>query len=368
MGMGLSDRIKTARKGTGLTQKQVADRTGIDDSTISKFESGDSEPRLGQLEKLASAYHLSLSYFFSNVPPETPIVLWRNEPTEAREVESRFLQLCRRYHQLEVWTDEVNRERLPDLDNIAGTFSYAQVENLARSTRNHLGLGDRPGERLATVLGEVYGLKIFYMNLGDGGSAACTVSGEFGMAILLNLESIRWRRNFDLAHELFHILTWKRFGHDEDGTVCHPHSEEDKFAGCFARNLLLPMDAIKAAINREAGTSGKITYNQLDGIAREFDVSLEAMFWRLHYLFGWNNTKTKEHIQKVQLAVRESRTDETRPAELPERYKALAIQALQNGEISIGRFAQFMNISRYQAQQYLTGEECGYAEIPTPVS
>ena len=367
MDSGLSDRIKTARKGTGLTQKQVAERTGIDDSTISKFESGDSEPRLGQLEKLAKAYHLSLSYFFSNVPHKKPTVLWRNAPTEARDVESKFLQLCRRYHQLEVWTSEVDRERLPELDNISGTFSYAQVENLARDTRNHLRLGDRPGERLATVLGEVYGLKIFYMDLGDSGSAACTV-GEFGMAILLNLESIRWRRNFDLAHELFHILTWKRFGHDEGGTVCRPNSEEDKFAGCFARNLLLPMGAVRAAVNREAGTSGKIIYNQLDGIAREFDVSLEAMLWRLHYLFGWNDTKTQGHIQKAQLAVREIRTDETKPAELPERYKALAIQALQTGEISIGRFAQFMDITRYQAQQYLTGEECGYAEIPAPVS
>ena len=115
--------------------------------------------------------------------------------------------------------------------------------------------------------------------------------------------------------------------------------------------------------------SGKISYNQLDAIAREFDVSLEAMFWRMHFLYRWSKETTHKYIdlakQYIQTA---SRIDDSEPPLFPERYRALAIQALQQGEISIGRFAKFMNISRYEAQQFMTGEESIYAEIPSPVA
>lgn len=43
-----------ARKKTGLTQKQLADRTGISQSDISKFETGSGNPSLKTLQRLAA--------------------------------------------------------------------------------------------------------------------------------------------------------------------------------------------------------------------------------------------------------------------------------------------------------------------------
>lgn len=43
-----------ARKKTGLTQKQLADRTGISQSDISKFETGGGNPSLKTLQRLAA--------------------------------------------------------------------------------------------------------------------------------------------------------------------------------------------------------------------------------------------------------------------------------------------------------------------------
>jgi len=42
-----------ARKRTGLTQKQLADKTGIAQSDISKFETGGGNPSLRTLQRLA---------------------------------------------------------------------------------------------------------------------------------------------------------------------------------------------------------------------------------------------------------------------------------------------------------------------------
>ncbi|MCK4849831.1 MAG: ImmA/IrrE family metallo-endopeptidase [Phycisphaerae bacterium] len=367
MGSGLSDRLKSARESTGLTQEQVAERTGIDDSTISKFENGRGEPRLGQLERLGEAYHLPLSYFFSNIPHDTPTVLWRNEPTEAQDIAGEFIDLCRQYHQLEIWTGQIRHAPLPNLDNGQGEFGYIQAQRIATEARKAFALGDRPGQRLAGILGEVYGVKIFHMDLGDSGIAACAFSKEFRNAILLNKNCTSWRRNFDLVHELFHLLTWKRFRRG-DG-ICKPDAQEEKLATCFAANLLLPEEILKNALDEAANKTGKIPFSRLDAIAREFDVSLESLFWRMHFLYHWKEEHTKKYIGLGKQYIKTiKRQDVPSPEKFPERYRALAIQALQNGEISIGRFAQFMNTSRHEAQQYLAGEECGYAEIPTPVS
>lgn len=46
--------IITARKMSGLTQKQLAERTGIAQADISKLESGNANPSLRTLERLAA--------------------------------------------------------------------------------------------------------------------------------------------------------------------------------------------------------------------------------------------------------------------------------------------------------------------------
>ena len=46
-------------------------------------------------------------------------------------------------------------------------------------------------------------VKVFHLPLEPTGTAASTYGEAFGMAVLLNSSHVAWRRNFDLAHELF---------------------------------------------------------------------------------------------------------------------------------------------------------------------
>lgn len=361
--MNLSAKLKSARSNIGLTQRQVSQRSGIDDSSLSAFEIGNTEPRLGQLAKLAEVYRVPVSYFFEETEPVNQAVLWRNEPEKETEIQAEFLELCRQYWQLEVWTNEVTEKKLPDVDNYAKKFHYPQVVDMAIDVRNLMGLGDRPGQSLHTTLEEVYGVKIFCLDLDESGSAACAMSDEFGPAILLNKRCSRWRRNHDLAHELFHLLTWKRFDHTDSSVK--PTEQEEKFATCFAGNLLLPNDAVKSAINKATDDKGSLSFEQLDKIAREFDVSVESLLWRMHFLFRWKPETTTEHISKADAYVRSApREKGPEPQLLPERFRALAIKALRSGEIAQGRFAKFMRISRSKASHFLVEEESDYGEVP----
>jgi ribosome-binding protein aMBF1 (putative translation factor) len=53
-----------ARKNTGLTQKQLSERTGITQGDISKLESGNANPSLKTLKRLASAMNMTLKIEF----------------------------------------------------------------------------------------------------------------------------------------------------------------------------------------------------------------------------------------------------------------------------------------------------------------
>ena len=56
-----------ARKQTGLTQKQLADKTGIAQSDISKFENGGGNPSIKTLQRLAAGMGMVLHIEFRPV-------------------------------------------------------------------------------------------------------------------------------------------------------------------------------------------------------------------------------------------------------------------------------------------------------------
>lgn len=360
--MKISNRLKLARENCGLKLSDVQAQTGIDDSCLSSYENGNSEPKFAQLAKLAELYRLPLSFFFEETPLESQVVLWRNQPENNAEIQAEFLQLCRQYRQLEQWAEESSTNQLPDLDNFGNYFGYSEAEELANSARKLMGLGDQPGQQLFGVLEEVYGVKIFHLNLGALGTAACAKSPILGDAILLNSECCRWRRNHDLAHELFHLLTWNRFDHSSG--VCHPDSNEDKLATCFAGNLLLPLQTVKQAIQKHRAQTDSIPLSKLDSVARQFDVSLESLLWRMHFLYNWEEEQTKGYINEAKEYITHTKREDTpRPPKYPERYRALAIRVFRNGDISLGRFAKLMKIGRREAETYLNRDVDH--EIPT---
>jgi Zn-dependent peptidase ImmA (M78 family)/DNA-binding XRE family transcriptional regulator len=364
--MNISEKLKLARKHSGLTLRQVSDRVGIDDSCLSSYENGHTQPRLSQLSKIAMVYHLPLSFFFEESNSiTTQAVLWRNKPENEKEIQAEFLQLCCQYKQLELWANERPNRPLPDLDEHENVLEYKEASILSNRVRDVMGLGKYPGKSLQVTLEEVYGIKVFHLDLGDLGTAACAKSPFFGNAILLNVRCSQWRRNHDLAHELFHLLTWERYQHQSG--ICEPDQQEEKLATCFAGNLLLPYESVLESIYKLTDKEKKITLSQLDSVARQFDVSLESLLWRMHFLFYWKEEQTRGYIEEAKEYVRQTqRIDSPRPSLYPERYRALAIRVFRKGEISMRRFAQLMGISRKEAEQYMDRDVDH--EIPTPAA
>lgn len=364
--MHLGPKLRTARERAGLSQAEACRRADLGGSSLSEFENDKRAPSLAQLEGLARAYSCSVSSMLSERPEPVTTVLWRQRPpTGAEELEARFLHLAEQYANLERWCGDLGRSR-PLSESATPEMDRNAAEEMARAVRQRLGLGDRPALGLLRVLEEDYGVKVFHLPFDPTGTAACARSEAFGDAILLNAKNVRWRRNYDLAHELFHLLTWSVFRPASPTST----ENEEKLADKFASALLLPEEALRSAVTRRLTDTNKLTTAALFEIARDFDVSIDALLWRLHDLYGSKDrdyTKQRLHALRAVAALYEERAHDDPPAR-PERFRALAVTTLRAGEMSIGRFAEYLSISRSEAMKYVEQEAAAdeALELPTP--
>ena len=350
--MDIGPRLKIAREAIGYTLRKASEESDIGESSISEFENAKREPKFSQLSKLAEVYKKKIEFFLTDETIVEQVLLWRDQPNtkeERKKTEAEFRQLCEQYHNLEILMGEVKEPKLPMPDiTEAQKFDYDQAELFAKKVQEIFRLGDIPIASLKQILEEIYYVKIFYLNF--SGSAVSTVSQEFGPAILLNAKNKQWRRSYDLAHELFHLLTWHIFR-----SARKIESEcEDKLANAFASRLLMPEEPIKDRLKTSVNDKGQIRLDQLDNIAREFDVSLVALIYRIATIFKFRKEDTERYRNVAERYVQFLRPRPSyEPNKLPERYCDLAQRALVEGKLSLMQFAKYMGISYRKAQEYL---------------
>ena len=357
--MDIGRKLESARKAIGYTLEKASEKSGISEPTISAYEHCGTptgrEPKFSQLAKLADVYRKTIDFFLSDEPVIEDTLLWREKPdsSESKKTEAEFKQLCEQYHRLEVLTDEVKEHSLPkpDINNFE-EFTFRQAELFAKKAQKWFRLGDVPIASLKRLLEEAYYIKIFYLEY--SGSSISTVSNRFGTAILLNAKSKQWRRSYDLAHELFHILTWSIFR-----TQSPELSEsEEKLADAFASRFLMPEESIKDRVESSLNKQGEISLERLDDIAREFDVSLEAMLYRVASIYRFEKPDTERYVNAAKQYLKLPKPRPSyKPNKLPERYCSLAIRALNEGKLSLMQFAKYMDMSYKQAREYLAEDE-----------
>ncbi|WP_368045288.1 helix-turn-helix domain-containing protein [Gilvimarinus algae] len=78
--LALGLRLKAIREANGLSQRELAKRAGVTNSSISMIEQGQVSPSVQSLEKVLSGFPMSLSYFFAcGLSGDTQIFYAREE-------------------------------------------------------------------------------------------------------------------------------------------------------------------------------------------------------------------------------------------------------------------------------------------------
>ena len=365
----LASAIRNAREGLGLTQQALAAAAGFGSlQIVSAIETGQRDVKAWELVGIARALHTSVEALLGLDQPEPARVLWRRGSSGvsgAREAQLR--ERAERFALLEEWCELPPAEALPEFPFDPRRASFAEAERLALTVSRMLDLGSRPAASLLRVLEERFRLKVFYDELGEDESAACS-RGAFGAAVLLNAAQAPWRRNFSLAHELFHLVTWAAVEAlwPDDGEPSWTERLET-LADVFASQLLLPVEEVNAQLDarteeRDLGPADVIE------LAREFDVSTEAIAWRIVNLRRRDPEWAKALLGDAEFRRRDRLTMPARwsrpEVPFPERYRRLALLAYDADRISLSRLAEFLESTIGDVHAMLEDAELGQTAAP----
>jgi Zn-dependent peptidase ImmA (M78 family)/transcriptional regulator with XRE-family HTH domain len=344
----LGSRIKEARERLGWSQTELAQAVGFGSfQIVSAIENGQREVKAWELFKIASSLHLSLESFLGSEQKPEPMLLWRAQPQVGfKEIEARFIERCERYALLEQWCGVAPLQELKSIRFSQPEPTFVQVGREAENVRDYMKLGGRPACSLAKTLQEDYRVKIFYEDFGDQG-AALSAKGNFGYGILINLSNAPWRRNFSLGHELFHLLTFDHW----------KSPRQEKLADSFAAALLLPAEPL-LSILRSRMTEGKLSFETLAEIAREFEVSIDELLWRTVNLGLTKKEAVEEALENPKFkALDKVHRVWTKPDLLPERYVRLCYTAYRMGRIGRAKLAEFLETSLVDLAAEMNAQE-----------
>ena len=289
-------RLKNARLFRGLTLTQLAKNTDISKQSLSLYENEKNIPEHTRVRSLASALNFPYEFFFQNDIWETVTDVTYFRSLASATKMNRTAQTIKLEHVAKIYEVLLNyidfpRLNLPEVsfDGSDDEFdekqikdTQQQIEVIAQRLREHWEIGDAPIKNLQFLL-EKNGIIITGFNTQeskiDAFSQRTTVdNGDvYFIAVALG-QRPEGRINFDLAHELGHILL-------------HPWSENlelipkeefkarEKQANMFASAFLLPKDSFGKEVQ---AYPTDLEYYQF--LKKKWKVSIQAMAYRTHQL------------------------------------------------------------------------------------
>lgn len=338
-------RVRAAREALGMKQEELAHAVGFASRQIlSDLERGVRDVKASEAARIARALHVDMTSLLSEAPA-TPQVLWRAQPCEGAEsIEAEFLQWCERQRRVLRLLDQRPPDQLPVYDIDLERMTYADADRLAAVVGQMLGLGVRPAHGLSAALESRFDVTIWFLDT-PGGCAACT-RGEHGVSILVPRSEAPWRRHFDIAHELFHLLTWPSGDQSlaqRDDSAAGRHAEQ--LANAFAASLLVPAEVVLRELD-ERSSQRRVKLAELVAMARDFGVSLETLVWRLHNLGLWPEREVVEALlddpRLRELDKASQAKDWSDPPELPERFVQAAYAATLRARLSRAQLATYL--------------------------
>ncbi len=97
---GVGGRLRAARRGAGMTQKQLAEALGVEPITVSRWERGVTSPSLPRLRRIAELTETTVSDLVRTPDAQTThaveLAALREELAETRELVDRVAQALER--------------------------------------------------------------------------------------------------------------------------------------------------------------------------------------------------------------------------------------------------------------------------------
>lgn len=363
----LGELLQQARNKCGMTQADAAKVINAARTTMVAIEKGERRLKPTELIKLARAYGRAVSDFVQSRPVVQPFEVqfraaYRRNDAQESQIEPvimRLEELCRNYMELEEIMDAPLPQNYPQDYELTGMPIEAAAESIAIAERQRLGLGDGPIPLLRNILEQGVGLRIFYLEMPPKYSQIYSFDEQLGGCMAINANHPEERRRWSLAHGYLHFLAHRRKPVVDFEGQYQRMPESERLAEAFPKYFLMPTSGLLRRFNDMYRHKSKFTPTNLFTLAHYYGVSVEALVYRLEEM-GLLPSGTWERLRARGLKVRKVQ-QELGLEEIPQRtdmipihYQHLAIEALDQGLITEGRFADFLSVDRLEARRIAT--------------
>lgn len=288
----IARRLKYAREKSGLTQAELAKKFGFKDrQTLAAIEAGQRKITAEELVCALDIFKLELDFFTDSLRlVGEGSFNWRasrrTEESVLLDFEDKAGRWIALYRKLGERARETQNPLQPRLA-LTDKSGFEQAWDAAEALVQAWDLGDIPALGLEAAVKEHLGALVLYVDAPVGISgAACQLPGL--NTVLINRKEPEGRRNFDLAHETFHLLTWEQMTPQHRESINGDYRGKgrqkriEQLADNFAGALLMPRRTLN--IRWQSRDEDRDLHEWLNETATTLCVSAQALKWRMFYL------------------------------------------------------------------------------------
>ncbi len=341
-------RLQHLRRTHSLTQEQLAHQLGFKDrQTLSQIENGERKLSSAEMVRASEVFGVSLDYFTD------PFELageghfsWRENGTKPEVLDDfelragRWIAAYRHISKLK--GDVINSSTRRVALNHNSTFEEAIAEGEAMG--KVLELGNIPSKKLNEALVDKLDTLVLEVDTAQGISGAACRLNQLN-AIVINRKETAARRNYDMAHELFHLITWDTMPPprlDVAAPTDRKAKRVEQLADNFAAGLLMPTALIKKVTQASEPAEGAELVSWLNTHGQMLGVSAIALQWRLVNMGIINKaSKVNEDLLK-------NNGDSQRanpPAKFGKKFMEIIGWGLDEGHVSVRRVSSLLDVT-----------------------
>ena len=344
----IGTRIKALREEHHLSQEDLARLLGFKDrQTVSAIETGARKVTAEELVLAVEVLDASLEYFTD------PFLLvgegrfcWRHTGVETERLATYERHAGRWLAAFRTLAPAVGRST-PLMRPALGLTRRSAFEDAIEAGERfaaEFALGDVPADRLSEIVEREFGIPVLMVEAQRGISGAACRLPELD-AVLIARHEVPGRRHFDLAHELFHILTWEAMppAHYEEVRDTGGNRVE-QLANNFSAAVLMPA-ATLARFGGWSNLSGDELIRRLNSVADELQVTASALKWRLVALGGLSRAKAQSVPDAALRNNGHAVPKNVPPPRFSKPFLEVMRLALQGGHVSNRRMANLLDVT-----------------------
>lgn len=341
-------RIKALREERDLSQDDLARLFGFKDrQTVSAIETGERRVTADELLLAVEKLGASLDYFTD------PFLLvgegcfsWRQTNVGSGVLGAYERNAGRWIAAFRAIAPQVGRAT-PLLRRALGLTRHSRFEDAMEAGERFAAefkLGDVPAKRLAEVMERELRILVLMVDAFEGISGAACRLPELDV-VLIHRHEVVGRRHFDLAHELFHILTWDAMPpeHSEEAREVGGNRVE-QLANNFALAVLMPKTALaRHGEWAELGDDDLIA--RLNVVADELLVTASALKWRLVALDRLKSARARAIPDAALRNNGRDAVEGTPPLLFSKPFTEVIGLAIDEGQVSTRRAAGLLDLT-----------------------